>query len=141
MRLSPVVVRFASSLEKSKLGTEIRRKRFDDDVPSLTEFMRRAKVRKQFREYLRLARGLGDPSAVADMRRQIIDGFRATKDVVDGEKIQWYMSQGGMQLKQLETLVSNVANRRRSENVDKEDKIDSNNSPSPLGEEWPWERN
>lgn len=98
-------------------------------------FMRRSKVLRRYKNLLHAARLLQSD----EIREQIRDGFRGNKDAANvGE----HLAHAQTELHKLQALVATVGPRgpMLSGREPLAAPLDPNDAPSPMGEDWPWER-
>ena len=92
------------------------------------DFIRRAQVKAQYREMLRLARryARARPAAGADVLRQVRDGYRRHRAERDGFAVAQLISGGRASLRELRALAAGAADEA---------------GPSDeyeVGTDWPW---
>ena len=92
------------------------------------DFIRRAQVKAQYREMLRLARryARARPAAGADVLRQVRDGYRRHRSERDGFAVAQLISGGRASLRELRALAAGAADEA---------------GPSDeyeVGTDWPW---
>ena len=91
------------------------------------DFIRRAQVRAQFREMLRLARryARARPAAGADVLRQVRDGYRRHRSERDGFAVAQLISDGRTKLRELRALAAGADDVGPIEEYE-------------VGTDWPW---
>ena len=91
------------------------------------DFIRRAQVRAQFREMLRLARryARARPADGADVLRQVRDGYRRHRAERDGFAVAQLISGGRASLRELRALAAGADEAGPSDEYE-------------VGTDWPW---
>ncbi len=91
------------------------------------DFIRRAQVKAQYREMLRLARryARARPAAGADVLRQVRDGYRRHRSERDGFAVAQLISGGRASLRELRALAAGA---------DEAGPVDE----YEVGTDWPW---
>ena len=92
------------------------------------DFIRRAQVKAQFREMLRLARryARARPAAGADVLRQVRDGYRRHRSERDGFAVAQLISDGRTKLRELRALAAGA-----DEDAGPVEEYE-------VGTDWPW---
>jgi len=128
-----------------------------EDIPCLTEFMHRAKVRKQYRNFVRLARFIDDADnkATGECRAALEEvrlSFKLSmKKTTDSLSKNMAYSEGERRLRELQSMVGYTSQRPSSlqqqynhECYDKDSWINIKDEEDPrgrVGVHWPWEQN
>ena len=91
------------------------------------DFIRRAQVKAQFREMLRLARryARARPAAGGDVLRQVRDGYRRHRSERDGFAVAQLISDGRTKLRELRALAAGADDAGPIEEYE-------------VGTDWPW---
>ena len=91
------------------------------------DFIRRAQVKAQYREMLRLARryARARPAAGADVLRQVRDGYRRHSSERDGFAVAQLISGGRASLRELRALAAGADDA-------------GPNDAYEVGTDWPW---
>ena len=91
------------------------------------DFIRRAQVKAQFREMLRLARryARARPAAGGDVLRQVRDGYRRHRSERDGFAVAQLISDGRTKLRELRALAAGADEAGPVEEYE-------------VGTDWPW---
>ena len=91
------------------------------------DFIRRAQVKAQYREMLRLARryARARPAAGADVLRQVRDGYRRHRAERDGFAVAQLISGGRASLRELRALAAGADEAGPSDEYE-------------VGTDWPW---
>ena len=91
------------------------------------DFIRRAQVKAQYREMLRLARRYAKtrPDDGADVLRQVRDGYRRHRSERDGFAVAQLISDGRTKLRELRALAAGADDTGPSEEYE-------------VGTDWPW---
>ena len=103
-------------------------RRMATEALGFKDFIRRAQVKAQYREMLRLARryARSRPAAGADVLRQVRDGYRRHRAERDGFAVAQLISSGRASLRELRALAAGAADEA---------------GPSDeyeVGTDWPW---
>ncbi|KAL7543662.1 hypothetical protein ACHAXR_013348 [Thalassiosira sp. AJA248-18] len=131
----------------------------DGAIPSLADFMHRAKVLKQYRNFVRLAQFVDDKdsngSTASGECRVALEEVRLSykmgkKKDVDGLSKNMAYSDGERRLRELEAMVGYSANKRTQESnaispesFDEDSWINIKDEEDPrgrVGVQWPWEK-
>ena len=90
------------------------------------DFIRRAQVKAQYREMLRLARRYARGGAAgADVLRQVRDGYRRHRNERDGFAVAQLISDGRTKLRELRALAAGADDAGPIEEYE-------------VGTDWPW---
>ena len=102
-------------------------RRMATEALGFKDFIRRAQVRAQFREMLRLARryARARPAAGADVLRQVRDGYRRHRSERDGFAVAQLISGGRASLRELRALAAGADEAGPVEEYE-------------VGTDWPW---
>lgn len=117
-------------------------------LPSLRQFMQKAKVLEQYRAFLRAAAGLEEPQR-SHTRSHIKEEYRRHKSETDPGQVRTLMVEGARQLDQLRDLLSAVvvfpdgteapggtASSQTAATAEDESPWASSSRPEAAG--WPW---
>jgi hypothetical protein len=116
-----------------------RRHRFGnvDNLPSFAEFQQQQKVRKLYRDFVRLAyTSVTDRRAQKDMVRQIRHEFKTTSATTDAWNTKRAVSEGTRRYKDVAAMLGTSSNQRHPQSASPND--ESYAVPTRTSQ-WPWQ--
>ena len=131
MRAPPIVRRMATEQNTMHALRTVRapmvRRSMATEALGFKDFIRRAQVKAQYREMLRLARryARARPAAGADVLRQVRDGYRRHSSERDGFAVAQLISDGRTKLRELRALAAGADDAGPSDAYE-------------VGTDWPW---
>ena len=122
------IVRRMMTTDALRHSVRVVRRSLATEELGFKDFIRRAQVKAQYREMLRLARryARARPAAGADVLRQVRDGYRRHRAERDGFAVAQLISGGRASLRELRALAAGAADEA---------------GPSDeyeVGTDWPW---
>ena len=122
---APIVRRMATMHALRRTVIVVRRSLATEEL-GFKDFIRRAQVKAQYREMLRLARRYARGRAAgADVLRQVRDGYRRHRNERDGFAVAQLISDGRTKLRELRALAAGADDAGPIEEYE-------------VGTDWPW---
>lgn len=105
----------------------------------LRDFLRRAQVVGQYRNFMRELQGL-DPQLQTELRKQIRDGFARHKSETDKSKIKAALTDGTGQLAQLRKYAGSAKKKAAGQSTDSTwvGTGEPDDIRGRIGNGWPW---
>ena len=127
LRHSVRAVRRSLATEELRHSVRAVRRSLATEELGFKDFIRRAQVKAQYREMLRLARrcARARPAAGADVLRQVRDGYRRPRSERDGFAVAQLISGGRASLRELRALAAGADEAGPVEEYE-------------VGTDWPW---
>ena len=127
LRHSVRAVRRSLATEELRHSVRAVRRSLATEELGFKDFIRRAQVKAQYREMLRLARryARARPAAGADVLRQVRDGYRRHRSERDGFAVAQLISGGRASLRELRALAAGADEAGPVEEYE-------------VGTDWPW---
>ena len=127
LRHSVRAVRRSLATEELRHSVRAVRRSLATEELGFKDFIRRAQVKAQYREMLRLARryARARPAAGADVLRQVRDGYRRHRSERDGFAVAQLISGGRVSLRELRALAAGADEAGPVEEYE-------------VGTDWPW---